>query len=349
MRRRALLGVLGATAATGLTRLADTPDGGVPPVIPTRPSGRDTDVIREMLRSLVASDRQFGGAHARKYATEYLGTVIRPRLHEAAGSAYASSLFAVSVEFTLRVSAMHLDVGQDESSLAFLSNGLAMAQHIEDPTLTAWVLSRRGEYELGQAVRARRRHDEAEHAAHVERAVDYAGGATRLARKASPSAQSFLRAKEALAWSAAGDRAETERSLGAMWDSYSRAGTRPEPSWMDVYGLGNLQHEAARCYCNLGLGEQAVQAAESSLSVRATRRPKALSLGILAIGCVQTGRISEACRVTRQMLELAAPLVSRRVVVRLGDVLHALSPYRHRPDVAELYAESRPVLARLPG
>lgn len=38
----------------------------------------------------------------------------------------------------------------------------------------------------------------------------------------------------------AGDRAETERALGLIWDSYAHAGSRPErePEWMGTYGLG---------------------------------------------------------------------------------------------------------------
>src|SRR5262245_17111830 len=71
----------------------------------------DVAVIRDMLRALTASDRQFGGAHARQYATYYLGTLVQPRLRAHGDTRVLRDLFAVSTEFALRVASMHMDAG----------------------------------------------------------------------------------------------------------------------------------------------------------------------------------------------------------------------------------------------
>ncbi len=344
VRRRALFGLLGVTTAAGLAGRAGMPRIDAEHALTGRPSEQDADVIRDMLRALITSDRQFGGAHARIYATEYLAAVIQPRLHAAVRGGRDRRLLAVSVEFTMRVSAMHLDAGDENVSLALLGDALGMAQQSDDLVLTAWVLSRRGEYEIDQAAVARTRRAERAYVAHVERALSYSGSAAGLARKAPPGARAFLHAKKALAWSMAGDRDQTERSLGAMWDSYACVGEKPEPGWMGAYGLGNLQHEATRAYCNLGMGEQAARAAEKALPLRAAQRPKAFSLGVLAIGQARAGDLSQACATARRLLDLATSLGSRRVWTRVTEVLHALRPYRHDPEVAELFMAYRPAL-----
>lgn len=72
---------------------------------------KDVSVIREVLRGIAMSDRQFGGGHGRVYATEYLSDVVMPRLHSHAVKEVRRDLFTVSIEFALRVAAMHLDAG----------------------------------------------------------------------------------------------------------------------------------------------------------------------------------------------------------------------------------------------
>jgi transcriptional regulator with XRE-family HTH domain len=326
-------------------------------VAPMRPSpgpvsagAGDAEVIRNMLNALTASDRQFGGTHARQYATDYLSTVIQPRLHSHADERLLRRLFAVSTEFTLRVSAMHLDTGHARTSLRLLGTASSMAQETNDLTLTAWVLSRRGEHEIHQAMLARYRGAEPSHAKHTERALAYTSGAAAMARQSSPQARAFILTKQALAGSMTGDHAQTQRILGEVWDAYDKAGGAEEPDWMRMYGWGHLRHEEARCYYNLGMGEEAVRAAEESMKVRTDPRPRAFTLGIQAIGYTQTKPkdLDRACAAAHEVIELIGQVTSDRVRIRLGEVLDALRPYQETAAVRDVFDAAQPVMTGFP-
>jgi hypothetical protein len=309
----------------------------------------DVDVIRNMLSALTASDRQFGGTHARQYATNYLATVIRPRLHSHADEQLLRRLFAVSTEFALRVSSMHLDAGNDRTALRLLGTAASTAQETNDLTLTAWVLSRRGEHEIHQAMLAGRRGAAAAYAKHTDRAHAFTAGAATMARQAPPKARAFILTKQALALAMIGDRVQTQRVLSEVWDAHGNAGSAEEPDWMRVYGWGNLRHEEARCYYNLGMGEQAVRAAEEAIKVRSDLRPRAFSLGVQAIGYTQTTPrdLDRACAVTHELIELTRQLSSDRVSIRLGEVLDALRPHQELGAVRDVFEAAQPVMADL--
>lgn len=312
----------------------------VPDAPMPRPVAEDVPVIRSMLAALTASDRQFGGEHARRYAASYLARVVQPRLHAHAPEPLRRELFTVATEFAMRVSAMHMDAGQTSAALQLLADAASMAHESDDAALSAWVLSRHGEYELQLSATAR----PGRRRAHIDRALAYTGGACGLARQAGPLSRAFIHAKHALAWSMAGEHAETQRALAAMWNAYEQPASSAEPAWADAYSWGHLRHEEARCMVNVGLGDHAVRAVEEALAVRRDLRPRALSLGVLAIGHAQSRRIDQACEAAHELIALAGRMPSVRVRLRLAEVLRALAPYRSVPEVAEVRETARPVL-----
>ncbi len=315
--------------------------GGTTTAVPPGPGAQilptvgiaDVAVIRDMLSALTASDRQFGGAHAREYATDYLGNLVLPRLRAHGDERVLRELFAVSTEFALRVASMHLDAGNARMSRKLLGAAGSLAQETDDLTLAAWVLARRGEQEI--------------HQRNTDRALAYTGGAAALARHAAPGARAFILTKHALALSMTGERKETQRVLGEVWDAYDKLGSAAEPEWMRVYGWGHLRHEAGRCYYTLGMGEEAARAAEESMQVRSRdrfARPRAFSLGVQAIGYAQAKDIDKACAVGQELVAVSGQLASDRVRIRLVEVFHALRPYRSVAAVQDLYEAARPVL-----
>jgi transcriptional regulator with XRE-family HTH domain len=307
----------------------------IPPVQET-----DVTVIRDMLRALIASDRQFGGSHTRAYAADYLQNVIAPRLHISAPSPVRRALFSVATEFSLRVAAMHLDAGHPRISKNLLGTAFAIAQESDDMTLAAWVLARRGEHEIHEAMLAHRSGGSCHaYQAHLDQALAYTGGAAAMASKAPPMAQAFILTKQALSSSLQGDRGTTLEALGAISAAYEQAGSRDEPEWMEAYGWGHLRHEAARCYYHLGMGDHAVHAVEESLQVRRDIRPRAFSLGVQIIGLTQAKNIDieRACALSHELIEAAAQLGSRRVAIRLSEALTALSPYRSIAAVQDVF------------
>ncbi|WP_219510942.1 hypothetical protein [Nonomuraea ceibae] len=306
----------------------------IPPVQET-----DVTVIRDMLRALIASDRQFGGSHARAYAADYLHNVIQARLQNSTPSPVRRALFSVATEFGLRVAAMHLDAGHPDISKNLLGMAFAIAQESDDVTLAAWVLARRGEQEIYEAMLARHRGGNHAFRAHLDQAIAYTSGAAAMAVNAPPMARAFILTKQALSSSLKGDRAAALDALGVISAASEQAGGRDEPEWMEAYDWGHLRHEAARCYYHLGMGDQAVQAVEESLQLRRDIRPHAFSLGVQIIGLTQAKSvdIDRACALGHELIGAAAQLDSRRVNIRLGEALTALSPYRRVSAVRDVF------------
>ncbi|WP_030176809.1 hypothetical protein [Spirillospora albida] len=312
------------------------------PAPPPEAAEGDVDAIRTMLHALQTSDRQFGGRRIRQQASDYLSDVIEPRLRGPAPDHLRRSMFSVATEFTMRVSAMHLDSDHLDQAVSLLGRASSMAAETDDASLTAWVLSRRGEHEMHRAALSS---SPTKQRACIDQAIAYTEGAAGVARVAPPMSRAFLTTKQALAWSMTGDRARTQRALGSVWDSYEHAGDGvQEPGWMGAYGWGHLQHEEARCYAQLGMGQHAVRAAQASLTVRTDLRPRAFSLGVLAIAHAQALDIDQACAVGRQLVGLASQISSRRVCIRVAEVLDALREYQSVPAVAELREAAQPVL-----
>lgn len=296
----------------------------------------DVAVVRGMLDALTASERQFGGGHARVYASNYLRTIVWPQLCARADQMVFRDLCSISVEFSLRVASMQLDVGNAAASRALLGAALPLAHQTGDPVVAAWVLARFGEQDA---------HDN-----HVDRALAYTRGAAAMARRSPPGARSFILAKHALAVSMTGDRTETLRILGQVRDAYEKAGSGGEPAWMRCYGLEHLAHDEGRCLNYLGMGDQAVRAAENSMRARQFSRQKAFSLAVQAIGHARSKdkAVDRACEIGHELVAITSQLASDRVRTQLANVLTALRPYQTSGAVHGLMEAALPILRDSP-
>jgi hypothetical protein len=291
----------------------------------------DIAMIRGTLDGLTSYERQFGGGTACPYAMDYLRHMVWPRLYGKADDSAFGDLCALAAEFSLRVASMQLDAGNAKSSRDLLAAALPMAQETGSPAMVAWVLARLGELDV-------REND-------VSRAVAYGSAAAAMAESSPPRARSFILAKHALALSLTGDRAATLRALDKAGDSTATA-AGDEPEWMRSYGVEHLRHDEARCLNNLGLGDQAIQAAEVSMRARRLSRPRAFSLAVQAIGHLQSkdNAVDAACQVTGELAAITAQLASDRVKVELARVVLALRPYRASAAVREAIEAAGPVL-----
>ena len=198
------------------------------------------------------SDRQFGGNHGRVYAASYLSDIVMPRLHAPTTEKIRRDLFTVSIEFALRVAAMHLDAGQTATSRRLLGVALSMAYEIEDLALTAWVLARCGEQAIHEAMLTG--HDGARK--HIDRAMAYTGAASSMASQLPPMARAFILTKQALSMSMTGDRVATLSVLAESWAAYEYVGKTEEPLWMKAYGWGHLRHEGGPLLLQPGYGSR---------------------------------------------------------------------------------------------
>jgi hypothetical protein len=295
-------------------------------------SAGDVAVIHGMLDSLTASDRQFGGGHALAYAMDYLQTIVMPRMNARGDLRVLRDLYAVTVEFNLRAASMQLDAGHPSESRRLLGTSFPLAQETGSPILVAWVLSRCGEQHLQDGM--------------IEQALAYTAAAAAMSARSAPAARSFILVKRALALSATGDRTATLRVVGDAWDAYHRVGNTDEPAWMRAYGVEHLQHDEGRCLNNLGLGDQAVLAAERSLQIRTLSRPRAFTLAVKTLGHVHgsTPDLDAACATGHELLAVTAEIESGRVLTQVARVLRALRPYQAKPAVSDLFEVARPLV-----
>ncbi|WP_267593010.1 helix-turn-helix transcriptional regulator [Carbonactinospora thermoautotrophica] len=327
VERRTLLAGVAGLALTGVT---------VDPAAATAPrtvTTADVAVIRDMLRAIKGSDHQLGGGYARETAVHYLNQVIIPRLHARADEEVRRELFSAATEFAACVAWMHQDVGRHHEARQLFGQAFSWAQETGDHVLAAWVLSLRGLQEvwIGDA----------------EQALGFTSGAVGLSYRATPIARAFILGKHARALALTGDKAETQRVLGQVRDSYEQAGARTEPTWTSSYGWAYLRDEEAHCYRELGLGAEAVEAATESLKTRGEdqyARSRSFCTGVLAMGLVQVGEVEQACAVGHQLVGMVERLASCRTQERLREVLKELSPYTAEPAVRDLAEAARPVL-----
>lgn len=298
------------------------------PELPPGPlASRDVNVIRRMLDSLTASDRQSGGSHALEYATDCLRGVVLPRLPAPGPELVIRDLHAVACEFTLRLASMYADAGNPRESRRMLSASFPLAEGTGDPSWTAWVLARRGEQHLDD-------HDPA-------RAVAYTSAAAAMAASAPPRARGFITSKHALALAARGDRADAERTLGEARDAWNVTGEVPEPAWMRSYGIAHATHDEARARLSLGQGRLALPVAEASLAARSQARPRGFSLAVIAFAALQDRDPQRACSAARDLLAIAGGGDSQRLAPQVAAVLRALFPYRRLPEAQDAFDMAR--------
>jgi hypothetical protein len=316
----------------GIAEVLEPQSAGAAADIGVSPSAADDLMIRGALDGLTSYERQFGGGHALSYAMDYWRLMVQPRVHLAADGRAFRDLCALAVEFSLRVASIQLDIGNAKASRELLNAGLPLAQETGSPTMVAWVLARFGELDMRES--------------NVERALAYTGGAAAMVARSAPRARAFILAKHALALSLTGDRPQTLRLLGRAQDSFGKAAGNGEPGWMRFYGIEHLQHDRARCLNNLGMGDDAVKAAEESMLARRLSRPRAFSLAVQAVGHLQGSdkAVDRACEIGSELVAVTSGLASDRVQVELAKVLAALHPYRKSAAVRDLCETARPVL-----
>ncbi|MFJ6661342.1 hypothetical protein ACIQNG_34105 [Streptomyces sp. NPDC091377] len=300
-----------------------------------RPGPRDVEVIRATLAALTSSDHQFGGGHAREYATGYLRRVVQPRLHLPMSDPVRQELFRAAAEFGVRVGWMHFDTGDLRQSGHFLAFALSAAEEAGDSTLVGWVLAMRGL----KAVWAQ----------DVPTALSYTQGAAGMVARSPGKARAFVMGKAALATSLTGDRAATQGLLCQVRGLLEQADGSGEPAWAGIYDLAYLRDEEGHCYRNLSMGTEAVAAEAEAMELRGTgvngyTRLLAFSLSVQAVGYLQAGEVEQGCVVGTELAYLAPSVSSRRVQRRLQDVLDAAAPFREVPAVKDLYEVAGRVL-----
>ncbi|GDY31060.1 transcriptional regulator [Gandjariella thermophila] len=146
---------------------------------------------------------------------------------------------------------------------------------------------------------------------------------------------------ERLAWAQAksGDRAGTDRTLGAVEDAFARRRPDADPEWVYWLNADEIDVMAGRCWTELGVPARAEPPLERALSRYDDRftREVALYLSWLAEARVQAGDVAGGAAIGLRVAEMSARTASARSNERVRVLLGKLRPYRSVPEVRELW------------
>lgn len=238
---------------------------------------------------------------------------------------------AVRRRLTIAVADLHnlagwtaFDLGLTRTARCHFLAALELAKDPGDKDLVANILYRAGRLHL--------QHGSPEEALSLFRLGQIAAHDAR-----SSQSVAVLRANEAWAHAALGDRGEAISSLGHAEDAFARhAATDTSPSWVRFFGPTDLAAMTGTVHTELSgtdptSAKQAIESLTTSVAARGSdmTRSRAFELTMLATNHLRLGNIDEGAAYAADAVTLAEDLRSRRVVERLTPLSAELARHRH--------------------
>jgi transcriptional regulator with XRE-family HTH domain len=155
---------------------------------------------------------------------------------------------------------------------------------------------------------------------------------------ATPTVQAALHAVVARAHARLGREAECTTHLIMAENQLAADSDAAEPTWISYFTPAYLADEMAHCFHDLGRPDPARRHVEAALAGldRTHVRRLAIDTALLGSSLAASGRVDEACAVTRAAVDHAAATASHRCLQRIVDVQVELEPYRTEREVREL-------------
>jgi tetratricopeptide (TPR) repeat protein len=158
-------------------------------------------------------------------------------------------------------------------------------------------------------------------------------------RDVGPALQAWFAAREASAYSRAGDRQAALPALDRAEALASRAevGENVWP-WPHTFGHGGLIGYTGAIGARLQLPDMALPALQAAMSgpLRSVNKYHALVLSDMATSYLPMGEVEEAARLTAEAFDIGSQLGSYRVLQRVREVRSCLNPYRYVAAVRDL-------------
>jgi transcriptional regulator with XRE-family HTH domain len=173
-----------------------------------------------------------------------------------------------------------------------------------------------------------------------DRAVQLVEKANSLvAQDASLALQAWFAAREASAYSRAGNRSAALHALdrAEALAGQADAGDSVWP-WTQPFGRGGLAGYRGAIGARLKLPDMALPALQEAFSgpLRPVSKYHALVLGDLASSYLPAGEVEESARLTAEAFDIGTQLGSYRVLQRVREVRSSLNPYRDTSAVRDL-------------
>ncbi|WP_017608839.1 hypothetical protein [Nocardiopsis xinjiangensis] len=272
-------------------------------------------------------DDEFGGAHARTSAVQYLHSEIGPLLQSDYTAKRGQRLFGAVARFTAQAGAMAEDAALHHLARHYFLQSLTFAHLGSDRLLAAHALILLSHHAnlLGQ----------------YGHALELACIATVGTRgEATPAVRTRLAAARARALASLGEEAACARALHEMEEALQHTGHRGDPEWMAYFDASEADLQIAHCCHDLGQGRRAVEHARRFLATapRSRRRNRTIA-GLLQAGAqLRTTEADPlaAGALVRTTIQQAGHLYSARVRIRLTRLRADLQPYAANRSVEEL-------------
>lgn len=272
-----------------------------------------TSVYWELYRDAHAKVDLLGGASGHLYTITQLLRSSQP-------AALQKRLYSLASNAAQIVGEIYYDMDQLESAEAYYTLATETAREVDDPTLQATALGRKGFLFV--------------YTGRYEKALPYFQKAFSLAgNTATGNCQSWLAMMEAEALSYMKRKDACFSALEKTEQVFDNP-TREEKGWI-LFTDTKMKGYKAACYVRLQLPDKAqplLLAALSRLSPGPTHR-RSLLLSDLATTYLQQKQIEEACDAASQALTCAAQAKSSRSLRRLRDFQSGLREWK---DVASV-------------
>ncbi|MCE7080913.1 sporulation protein [Streptomyces sp. ST2-7A] len=296
----------------------------------------DVSKLREAAEEARRWDSKYGGGDWRSaMVAECLRSDAAPLLLGTYSDEVGRSLFRATAELTRLAGWMAFDTGQQEAAQRYYIQALRLARAAADVPLGGYVLA-------SMSLQATYR-------GFADEGVDLAQAALERNRSlATPKTMSFFHLVEARALAKSGEAAACGASIAAAESGLQRSrDTDPDPGWLDFYAYDRLAADAAECYTDLRIPQQARRFNEEALSepTEDFARSHGLRLVVKAFAELEAGNLDAACDAGNRALRVAGRISSARTTDYVRALLDRLEPYRDDPSVKELREAAEPLLA----
>lgn len=329
--------VLAATAAFGLSALGLPDAEAVTRRVSTAPAGSvrvgagEVAAIRTMTRTFGDAAAEYGGAHVRQLAVQYLTTSVGPWLEGRYAEATGRDLYAATSELVHLCGWMAQDEGGDDhhQGLAqrYYAHAFALAEEAGAAELAATALRGMATQAIdlgprGRAVALRL----------SERCVDY------VDHLDEPKAVAYYQTTLADAAALDGDQRLARTALARSQHAIEKATAAPGESWASHFSTGRWAHHAGMILARLGDLDGAREHLQHALDVHGLdrRRSRAIVLGDLGDVDLRQGDLDGALAAWSEFIECAEGVQSVKITDSLTDIRVRLSRYGKAPGVAEL-------------
>ncbi|WP_194904398.1 helix-turn-helix domain-containing protein [Catenulispora rubra] len=305
-------------------KLPEAPAAPVPaPAVPMQ-FGSRSEAEREhsdggdlpAMQAFRLADRQVGGGHLYANVVRYLERSVAPRLFGMSRSSEVN-VFSAAAALTEMAGWMAHDVGRDELARQHFDRARSLAAASADVELEAHILASLSHLAYEQ-------HDLAE-------AVGLARTGQQRATQGptSPVVAARLFAMEARGLAARGERQSCVQVLDQARVTLAAAPGGQVPSvWVSAFDPAALASEAADCFRQLGVLDEAEREAREAVALRSGDRARSRALGQLTLAEIHVaqGRYDEACAVGSEVLDATGGLSSVRVLRQLTQLQTRLAP-----------------------